>query len=217
MRVRTAAGGPSSVASRAPRSPQGYPPQGRVVQDDQVQPRLVTTDDWPEPELRAAVLAGELVAVGPCWASPAEPQTPALRAEAVSWALGGRRLVACALTAAWIWGAVSRPPDPLEVCFPPHGRGRIDPTLRLREARLADGELLRLGSLPVTTPLRTAVDLLRTADFTAAEHVAVTGLLGTGAVGADELRAHLRTLGVVPMIRQAERRLRAVEQDAADR
>ncbi len=138
-------------------------------------PRLVTTDDWPEAELRAAVLAGELVAVGPCWASPAEPQTPSLRAEAFAWALRGRELVACAVSAAWIWGAVSRPPEALEVCFPPRGRGRIDPAFRLREARLQDDELVRLGALPVTTPLRTATDLLRSTEFASAEVSAVAG------------------------------------------
>lgn len=195
------------VATTAWRSPQGWLAVRRVVQDDQVHPRLVTTDDWPETELRAAVLAGELVAVGPCWASPAEPQTPTLRAEAIAWALGGRQLAACALTAAWIWGAVSRVPEPLEVCFPPHGRGRVDPALRLREARLTDDELVRLGSLSVTTPLRTAVDLLRSAEFATPELVAVTGLFAVCGLDPDGLREHLATLGVVPMVRQAQRRL----------
>ncbi|WFR66179.1 hypothetical protein P9139_14385 [Curtobacterium flaccumfaciens] len=140
-----------------------------------------------ESELRAAVLAGELVAVGPCWASPAEPQTPSLRAAAVAWAITDRRLVACTRTAAWIWGAVSRPTAPLELCVPSQIRVHGDATFRVREMVLPDDDVARLGDLRVTIPTRTAVDLLRapgTADgeFGTAESSAVDGLLVSGAV-----------------------------------
>ncbi|GAA3338240.1 hypothetical protein GCM10017714_08590 [Curtobacterium pusillum] len=177
--------------------------------------RLVTSDDWPESELRAAVLAGELVAVGPCWASPAEPQTASLRAAAVAWSLRDPRLIACTRTAAWIWGAVSRPPSPLEACIPPQVRVHVDAGVRLREVVIADGDALRLGGLGVTTPLRTAVDLLRSpvggdGTFGRAESSAVEGLLAIGAVTVHELRASLGSLGTIPMVRQAERRLRAL-------
>lgn len=185
-----------------------------------MRPRLVTSDDWPEAELRAAVLAGELVPVGPCWSSPAEPQTPSLRAEAIAWRLPDPRLVAGNRTAAWIWGAVSRPPSPIEVCISPQVRVHPDPSVRLREVRLVDADVVRFGTLALTTPSRTAIDLLRTpgrpatsshGGYGAPEHEAVAGLLATGAVTADELRQRLEALGTIPMVRQAERRLRMIE------
>ncbi|MBF4614933.1 hypothetical protein [Curtobacterium sp. VKM Ac-1376] len=179
-------------------------------------PRLLTSDDWPEAELRAAVLAGELVPVGACWASPAEPQTPSLRAEAAAFVLRDPRLIASTRTAAWIWGAVSRPPAPLEACIPPQVRVHVSADVRLREVRIAEDDTVALGLLRVTLPARTAVDLLRTPGptagaFGAAEAAAVHGLLGIGAVTAGELQARLSALGTIPMVRQAERRLRGLQ------
>ncbi len=64
-RPRHGAVPPESALHRGRRIPR------RVRQDVRVRrSRLLTSDDWPESELRGAVLAGELVAVGPCWASP---------------------------------------------------------------------------------------------------------------------------------------------------
>jgi hypothetical protein len=189
----------------------------QVGQDVRVpRPRLLTSDDWPEAELRAAVLAGELVAVGPCWASPAEPQTPSLRAAAAAWVLRDARLIACTLTAAWIWGAASRPPAPLEGCIPPQVRVHVGPDVRLREVRIDDDDTVELSRLRVTLPARTAVDLLRTpgpsaGGFGEAEATAAHGLLAIGAVTAAELQGRLRSLGTIPMVRQAERRLRGLQ------
>lgn len=175
--------------------------------------RLLTTDDWPEAELRAAVLAGDLVPVGSCWASPATPQDPALRATAVAWVLRDARLVAAGRTAAWIWGASSRPPDPLDASVPPQLRITARPTVRLREVALPPADVVRLGTArtAVTTPARTAIDLLRTPGPTSRQRTdAVAGLLAIGAVTADELQGRLSDLGTIPMVRQAERRLRGL-------
>jgi len=179
--------------------------------------RLLTSADWPEPELRAAVLAGELVPVGPCWASPAEPQTPDLRAAAVAWAFRDPRLLAGTRTAAWIWGATSRPPAPLEACIPPQVRLHGDGGVRVREVLIGDDDVVRLASLGVTTPLRTAVDLLRTpgGDFGTAEADAVLGLVAIGAVDVDAVEERLSGLGTIPMARQATRRLRALQRSPA--
>lgn len=183
-----------------------------VGQDDGVpRSRLVTTDDWPEAELRGAVLAGELVAVGPCWASPATPQDPSLRAEAAAWVLRDPRITAAGRTAAWIWGASSRPPDPMDASVSPRVRLTAGPAVRLREVTLPEDDVVRVGEqrVPVTTPARTALDLLRTPGPPSGPRAdAVAGLLATGAVTAEELRSRLRGLGTIPMARQAERRLR---------
>lgn len=171
-------------------------------------PRLLTSDDWPEAELRAAVLAGELVAVGWCWASSAEPQVPSLRAAAFAWRLPDRRLVASGRSAVWIWGAVARPPAPVEASIPPTIRVRVDPDVRLREVRLADDDAVLLDGVRVTTPERTAVDLLRSLDgFDDGAAEALRGLFATGATTAAAVRARLEALGTIPMARQAARRL----------
>ncbi|WP_066654304.1 type IV toxin-antitoxin system AbiEi family antitoxin [Curtobacterium sp. MR_MD2014] len=171
-------------------------------------PRLLTSDDWPETELRAAVLAGELVPVGWCWASPAEPQTPALRAAAHAWRVPDERVVASGRSAAWIWGATSRPPSPVEVSVPPTVRIRVDPDVRLREVRLPAEDTVLVGPIRVTSPERTAVDLLRAPGaFDASAHDALRGLVAIGVVRVGEVRRRLAALGTIPMVRQAARRL----------
>lgn len=184
--------------------------------------RLVTSDDWPEAELRAAVLSGELVAVGACWASPVEPQTPSLRAAAAGWTLRDARLVAGTRTAAWIWGAASRPPAPLEAAISPQARVHVDAGVRLREVVIDPADVVRLGGLGVTTPLRTVIDLLRTPNtgerpYGNAEADAVRGLLTIGAVSVTEVEERLCGLGTIPMVRQASRRLRALVEPVSPR
>ncbi|OIH93652.1 type IV toxin-antitoxin system AbiEi family antitoxin [Curtobacterium sp. MCBA15_001] len=174
--------------------------------------RLLTTDDWPEPELRSAVLAGELVQVGACWASVAEPQDPALRAASFAWSADDPRVIAAVRSAAWIWGACSRPPLPHEACVPAGARIRQDGDVRVREVAITPDEVDHLDGVAVTSPLRTTLDLLRVPgpDAWAACAEAVSGMLVVGGVTEDALRAHLDRLGTVPMVRQAERRLAAV-------
>jgi hypothetical protein len=193
--------------------------------------RLVTSDDWPEAELRAAVLAGELVAVGACWASPVEPQTPSLRAAAAAWMLRDPRLIAGTRTAAWIWGATSRPPTPLEAAISPQARVHVDAGVRLREVVIDPADVVRLGGpcgpggrgdLGVTTPMRTAIDLLRTPStgertFGTAESEALRGLLAIGAVTVAEVEERLCGLGTIPMVRQASRRLHALVEPVSPR
>lgn len=174
--------------------------------------RLLTTDDWPEPELRAAVLAGELVMVGDCWASVAEPQDPALRAASFAWSVDDTRVVAAVRSAAWIWGACSRPPLPHEACVPAGHRIRQHGDVRVREVAITADEVVRLGGVAVTTRVRTVLDLLRVPGPAAwaACADAASGMLVVGGVAEGELRAALQRLGTAPMVRQAERRLAGI-------
>jgi len=182
-------------------------------------PRLVTTDDWPASELRAAVLAGDLVAVGDCWASVAEPQDPALRAASFSWSVGDDRLVAAGRSAAWVWGACSRPPVPHDVCIPADQRvRRRGAGTRVRELAIAPDDVVRLGAVRVLTPLATVVDLLRAREaFGAAEARVVRDLMATVPVAVADVRRAVADLHQVPMARQAERRLRALDTGGVDR
>ncbi|WIB27934.1 type IV toxin-antitoxin system AbiEi family antitoxin [Curtobacterium sp. MCSS17_015] len=172
--------------------------------------RLVTTDDWPAAELHAAVLAGELVPVGACWASVAEPQDSALRAASYGWSVADARFVAAGLTAAWIWGACSRPPLPHASCVPASERfRRRGAWSAVREVTLgAEDVVVRAGSR-VLSPVATALDLLRDRrGFGAAEADALRGLVVTAQVDPSHLVTLLVRSERSPMGRQAQRRFR---------
>jgi hypothetical protein len=172
--------------------------------------RLVTTDDWPAAELHAAVLAGDLVAVGACWASIAEPQDAALRAASYAWSVGDPRVVAGGLSAAWIWGACSRPPVPHDGCVPADERfRRRGEWSTVREIALADDDVTTCAGVRVLTPGATALDLLRARRrFSAQDADALRGLVLVADVDPAALARCLEQGERAPMGRQAQRRLR---------
>ncbi|WP_181439535.1 type IV toxin-antitoxin system AbiEi family antitoxin [Curtobacterium sp. MCBD17_032] len=172
--------------------------------------RLVTTDDWPAAELHAAVLAGELVPVGACWASVAEPQDVALRAASYAWSVSGVPLVAAGRTAAWIWGACSRPPLPHDSCVPAGERSRRRGAWAgVREIALRPADVVLLAGVRVLGPDATALDLLRDRrGFGPADADAVRGLVATSLVDPRHLSTLLAASGRLPMGRQAQRRFR---------
>ncbi|MBM7475438.1 type IV toxin-antitoxin system AbiEi family antitoxin [Curtobacterium herbarum] len=172
--------------------------------------RLVTTDDWPAAELHAAVLAGDLVAVGACWASIAEPQDAGLRAASFAWSVGDTRIVAGGLSAAWIWGACSRPPVPHDGCVPADERFRSRGAwTAVREIALEDDDVTTSVGARVLTPGATALDLLRVRRrFGPRDADALRGLVVTAGVDPAELARCLEQSERVPMGRQAQRRFR---------
>ncbi|KQO64850.1 hypothetical protein [Curtobacterium sp. Leaf261] len=143
-------------------------------------------------------------------------------------------LVAERLSAAWIWGATSRPPVLHTACAPAGARRRGPFSgVVVRETRLGPDDVIVLGDrdgadhgVGVTSPVRTALDLLRDrSGFGAVEHAAVRGLLDGsvqpsagagghdgGVVGGDVLavRRSLEATTGLPYGRQALRRLAAV-------
>ncbi|PYY42422.1 hypothetical protein DEJ32_02960 [Curtobacterium sp. MCPF17_046] len=172
--------------------------------------RLVTTDDWPAAEARAAVLAGELVPVGACWASVAEPQDTALRAASYAWSVAGAQFVAAGRSAAWIWGACSRPPLPHDSCVPAGERSRRRGAWAgVREIALRPEDVVLRAGVRVLSPDATALDLLRDRrGFGAAEAEALRGLVLTALVDPPRLAALLTASERLPMGRQAQRRFR---------
>jgi len=141
-------------------------------------PRLHIAGELSIAELSAARLDGDLYTVDTCWASVAEPEDPGLRAEAFAAAVPDLRLVAERLSAAWIWGARSRPPARHQVCLRPGLRARGGPGLLvLRQTDVSAEDLCSFGSARVTAPERTIADLLRTpAGFGDVERDAVVRL-----------------------------------------
>jgi len=172
--------------------------------------RLVTTDDWPAAELHAAVLAGDLVAVGACWASIAEPQDAALRAASFAWSVGDARVVAGGLSAAWIWGACSRPPVPHDGCVPADERFRRKGAwTAVREIALETADVTTCADVRILTPAATALDLLRLRrPFDRRDAEALRGLVLAAGVDPAALARGLAENERAPMGRQAQRRFR---------
>lgn len=169
--------------------------------------RILTPDHLALAELCAARLDGELYAVDACFAPVGLPDDPVTRASAFAWAAGDRRLVADRRTAAWIWGARSRPPHVLQACAGPGGRARASrPRITVRETHLLRADVVRLGEARITTPTRTALDLLRSGPgWSVADADAVRRL--DPLVDREAVRAALRSVPSAPHSRQALRRL----------
>lgn len=153
-------------------------------------PRLapvLTSDDLPEAELRAAVLDGELFAFRNSYCPIDEIESACHRAMALATSMP-LRVIAERRTAAWVYGLCDEPPAPLEVCTDIRSRTKTAPRtgLLVREVVIDEHELIRIGGLCLTTPLRTAVDLARfQPDFRADERKLILALSLLGGFGLD--------------------------------
>lgn len=122
-------------------------------------PNPPTLEHLPSSVIHAALLRGDIVRCGPGVRPIGWPETPRVRAHALTLAPGR---VASHLTAAWVWGAARHPGVPLHATVT--DRRRRDP---VRDAALAlhhrpcpELDLVRFGATAVTTPRRTLIDLL---------------------------------------------------------
>lgn len=123
-------------------------------------PTLLDRRVLPLAELLALCLDGQLYRVGDAFASPDTPDTPALRARALASGVP-RRAIADRGSAAWIHGTRSTPPPRAQVCLLPAHRGTLVPVgVDGRQRSLEGDEFEPIGPIAVTTPLRTAADLL---------------------------------------------------------
>lgn len=154
---------------------------------------LLDPDVLPLVELLALCLDGQVYRVGDAFASADTPDGPELRAHAFartvpSWAVADRG------TAAWIHGARGSAPPVPQVCVPPSHRGgsslaRLDTSYCAVEA----GELTTIADVLVTTPLRTAEDLLCfPGRFTPVDAVEVRQLLELARLPVAQLDDRLR-------------------------
>lgn len=141
-------------------------------------PSLLDRRVLPLAELLALCLDGQLYRVGESFATPDTPDTPSLRARALAAAVP-RRAIAERATAAWIHGTRSSPPPRPQVCLDPSRRGtRLPRSVDGRQRTFARDETIPIGPIAVTTPLRTAADLLLSASaFGEAEALEVRHLL----------------------------------------
>ncbi|WP_245177119.1 type IV toxin-antitoxin system AbiEi family antitoxin [Geodermatophilus sp. DF01_2] len=101
--------------------------------------------------------------------------------------------VASGRSAAALWGVDARTPeDDVEVTVPPACRGGAVTGVRVTRRPLPADAVTRTRAVPVTTPLRTALDLARTLPPVDAV-VALDALVRTGLVGLADVRGAVAT------------------------
>ncbi len=125
-------------------------------------PPLLTSADLPEAELRAAALDGEVFAFHGGYCPIDEIEGAIHRARVLAAAVPPRAIVE-RRSAAWVFGLFDERPVPVEVCTGPGLRTKAGPRpgLVIREVVIDSHEIVSIGGLRLTTPLRTALDLAR--------------------------------------------------------
>ncbi|UBH05969.1 hypothetical protein K8P10_001480 [Leucobacter sp. Psy1] len=121
-------------------------------------------DRLPPTIVHAALMRGDLVRCGPGVRPVGWPDSPRVRAHALSGRLTHGR-IASHLTAAWVWGAARRTGPALYATVP--DRRRREPTrdagLTLTHRPCPERDRVRFGAIAVTTPRRTLIDLIHDA------------------------------------------------------
>lgn len=164
-------------------------------------PPLLDERDLPGPVLRSAVLDGELYSLGDRFRPVDLPADVAARAESLG-ALTQLGRVLASRTAAWVWGAVPRLEHPCSVVVPStspvgHSSAPTSPDLRIRVARLPRSDIAEVAGTRTTTPLRTAIDLLRERDEPP-DPTATARLLDAAGLDLDGLVADLQARRRLP-------------------
>ncbi|OJX64970.1 MAG: hypothetical protein BGO95_01305 [Micrococcales bacterium 73-13] len=174
-------------------------------------PPILDETELPAVALRSAVLDGELYPIGEGFRPVDLPLDAAARAGSLR-AIAVRRRVLAGRTAAWVWGAVADPGRPYRVLIPDtaavgHAAPHAEEGVLAREARLRLDDVTLLDGVPVTSPLRNAVDLL-CGPQEPWHRAAVDLLLAEAAADVPALLADLRSRRRLTGRREAIARLR---------
>ncbi|MFT4231136.1 MAG: type IV toxin-antitoxin system AbiEi family antitoxin [Microbacterium sp.] len=183
-------------------------------------PRFVyfAHDRFSPAELSAARLDGHLVELGEGFVPADAVETPALRAASLA-PLVDDRLAATHLSAAWVHGAVDEPPAQHAVQRAVGHRIRpvVDHRVVYRDVQLDARDVVRIGGVLVTTPVRTLADLARQSASgpDGAQVAEAISRLAAHAGAAREGIARLAQQDAVPGKPHALELLRALERSAA--
>lgn len=165
-------------------------------------PTVLSPIHLPEPELNAAALDGDLLRVGAAFCPVDTILCADVRAASVAVEVGPRS-IAERLTAAWIYGLLASPPHRLQLCVDASSGFRPQSSARqiFREVVIGSDEIVTLGGMAVTTPLRTALDLARAPNANSTLILALS-TLGRG-FGLDDCTAAIESRRNLPHRNQA--------------
>jgi hypothetical protein len=175
-------------------------------------PILLDSGLFPDAELSALRLDGDCFPVGPA-AVPADSAVDAaVRAAVLAGEAARYGLVAADRAAAWVHGAISRPPNPVRFSVDLAAGVRTrTPPVPPREVRFQRCDLTVIAGLRLTTPLRTALDLARLEErFDPSTAATVGHLLSLAAVSPAAAAQLLAAAPPAPDKRRGIRRLRAL-------
>jgi hypothetical protein len=123
---------------------------------------VLDLETFPPTERSVLRLDGESLPLGLTDVPVGVPVGPAVRAASLTPATRRHDLVVELRSAGWVHGVVTTLPDPLTLAVDIVRTGRRKlPAPPPREVRFRAADLERLGGVLVTTPLRTAFDLVR--------------------------------------------------------
>jgi len=153
-------------------------------------------------------LDGEVYAVDECYSPIDRVEDAQTRAQALK-AIVDDRAIAERDSALWIYGIRLDPPARHTLCVPREHRATVAGSRRfvVRETRLRSGDTRRVGGLLVTTPLRTAFDLVRETTFDTADRDAVVALFARFDVDVAACRHAVQAIANLPGRRAALERL----------
>ncbi len=160
-------------------------------------------------ELSAARLDGHLVELGEAYIPADAVETRELRAGSLG-ALLGDTLAATHLSAAWVHGALAEPParHTVQRAVPRRLHHVLGRRLIYRDLQVDPHDLVRIGGVWVTVPVRTLADLSRIGDDA---HVrAATLMVDAAPALAGEAVAWLENHGALPAKRSALALLRSL-------
>ena len=172
-------------------------------------PDVLSECDLSIAELHAAKLDGVLLPIGAAFRGIDRPDRRADRLAAIHLTVPAR-VVVSEESAAWIWGALVDAPEPLRLSASLRQRARLqlssqvvvrEVTFAADDVRLLDVETglqrapaasTSLKTVAVTSPLRTAIDLARSANRAAAA-AALRQMFTLGLAHPDDVKAVLLT------------------------
>lgn len=182
-------------------------------------PAVLSSGDLSPAELSALRLDGEAVPLGRGCMLPADlPECPETRLAAVLRLLRPverSRLIVSGVSAAWVWQAAAERPRVDEFAAPAHERYRpvSSPAFVVRELRLADRDVVHLGTGRVLSPARLLVEL---AGRPSTSDTLLAALAAASGRGVSSLLAEQERLSTRRAVVAARRtgRSEAIERDA---
>lgn len=171
-------------------------------------PPLLTDHDLPHVELQAIALDGDVFRLDRAFCSVAEFDVPWRRASV--FGVDRASLVVAGVSAAWVWGALALAPTTHEAFRRRGKHGDDPPGFRVRTVAVDPSDVVDFGSVVVTSPTRTVVDLCRGEGYDGASAAVVERLVAEHRVERAGCEAVLRRTRHLPHRNRALARLVSV-------